>query len=160
FQQVGNKLRGTLKMPPSDQTSELEKLNTHDGRVYFESTLSSAKTTWEGKRKQHVEETIEGRVSDGPNQGTFQLTRIALIDSKQWASYFGIYQVAPDRLIWVGPFEELGAEAAFVDFRSGRIGALYGSTPSDFFSGPAIAVPLFPVEVRVKFVKDVQGKMR
>src|SRR2546429_9073805 len=69
--------------------------------------------------------------------------------------YSGSYQLSPDRIIDMGP---IGNHIRFVDSKTRQTRYLYPSSETSFFSGPSIGIP-FPVELRVTFLKNKQGKV-
>jgi pimeloyl-ACP methyl ester carboxylesterase len=134
----------------------LKRVSVKAPRVAFDLVTESGTLTFDGKWKA---DAISGEVRRGDLRGTFRLVRLATLDPKLLPEYHGVYRAGPNRLVTVSRFGEVDADAFFVDSKSGRCGPLYPLSETSFFSGPALVAPVFPVDVRVSFVKDGRGKV-
>jgi pimeloyl-ACP methyl ester carboxylesterase len=124
--------------------------------VRFELAMEPAPLVLEGKPEA---DEIAGTVRRGEAAGRFRMTRLAEIAAGRRTELQGSYETPSGRVIWIGPFGEFGAELYVLDFESGRFGALYPRSETTFVAGPAIVVPLFPLEVTVTFQADETGKI-
>jgi pimeloyl-ACP methyl ester carboxylesterase len=97
------------------------------------------------------ENALVGEVRRGADRGTFRMIRLARVEGKRLTACRGAYRAGPDHYLWVSPFGELGGGLFFLDSQSGRFGPLHAESDSEFFSGPAVVVPVFPADVRVAF---------
>src|SRR5204863_736899 len=88
-------------------------------------------------------------------KGKFGLVRTAKVNLRLNEEYSGSYQLSPGRIIDMGP---IGDHIRFIDSRTRQTRYLYPSSETSFFSGPSIGIP-FPVELRVTFLKNKQGKV-
>jgi pimeloyl-ACP methyl ester carboxylesterase len=66
----------------------------------------------------------------------------------------GVYRNASGRPIWIGPFGEFGAEHYFLDFESGRFGAIFPTKTRDVVGGPGVLQPFYPTAIQLKFGTD------
>ena len=145
----------TIEMPSSGLTRiELKRVSFQSPRAHFELDRSSGTLVFDGQLRNNE---VSGEVRQGDARGTFQLLRSITIEPQLLTNLYGIYQVNPDRFIWVGKFGEFGADQFFFDSASGRFGPLYPSSETAFFSGQAIISPFFPVDVRITFTKNRNG---
>lgn len=99
---------------------------------------------------------ISGKVRSGEEAGTFEMIRVAGIEPSTYSQYFGIYQIEPDRYIYIRTWDELGKNQLTYFDNAGNAGALYPISASSFFSGPGLLNPV-PVNLQLKFVQDPGG---
>lgn len=99
---------------------------------------------------------ISGNVRLGEENGTFEMIRVARIEPSDYAQYFGIYQMEPDRFLYIRTWDELGDNQLTYFDSAGNAGALYPVSANSFFSGPGLLNPV-PVNLQLKFVKDSGG---
>lgn len=132
-------------------------------RVQFELPRGSNPLTFKGQLQGA---TIAGTVQHANEQGTFQLMRRAQIDPKLYDDYVGPYELAPNRIVFIRredtlkqdpPYSVARSRLTYMD-ESGRVGLLYPSSDTTFFSGPTYVVPV-PVEVEVTFIRSHEGKV-
>jgi len=79
-------------------------------------------------------------------------------DSKLFAEYAGSYALAKDRIIDIGPMDEIGGDLVFLDSKTLREGHLLQTSDREFVAGPSIGVDE-PVVIRVEFIRDERGKV-
>ncbi len=96
-----------------------------------------------------------GKFVQGERRATFGLVRVAKVNPRLNERYSGSYQLSPDRFVDMGP---IGDHIRFIDSRTRHTRYLYPSSETSYFSGPSIGIP-FPVELRVTFLNDKQGKV-
>src|SRR5207247_4706913 len=100
-------------------------------------------------------ESNSGKSVQGDRKGKVRLGRVARVDLKLNEEYSGSDQLSPDRIIDMGP---IGNHLWFIDSKTRHTRFLYPSSETSFFSGPSIGIP-FPVELRVTFLKNKEGKV-
>ncbi len=100
---------------------------------------------------------LVGEAQQGAEQLPLRLRRLGALDRAAWPRRFGIYEVGPERFLWVGPFAELGPDPFLFDSASGRFAPLYPAAEGGFFSGPAVQVPL-PPALEADFTLDASGE--
>ena len=153
FTREGETIKGTLNF--ADQSSTALVLN----RVVFESPHITIE--WQGRTARLVfdgivaADSISGEVVQGDQKAKFELVRVMKVDPKLNEEYSGSYQLGPDRIIDIGP---IGNRIWFIDSKTRQTRFLYPSSETSFFSGPSIGIP-FPVQLRVEFRKNKEGKV-
>lgn len=133
------------------QKFDLEKVTFENQEIHFALNANALQLRFEGRL---TSDGIAGNVFQGAASGKFNLIREASLSQTQIADLYGIYQVTPNRFIWVGKFIELGTQPFFFDSQTGRFGPLYSLSNNEFVSGQAILSPFFPIEVKIKFERN------
>jgi len=153
FKSEGETIKGTLDFPKQNRVGL--PLNS----VVFESP--HVRIEWQGKTAVAVfdgvldGDSISGEFVQGERKAKFGLVRVAKVNPRLNEEYSGSYQLGPDRFIEMGP---IGDHIRFIDSKTRLTRYLYASSETSFFSGPSIGIP-FPVELRVAFLKNEQGKV-
>ena len=153
FKSEGATIKGTLDFPQQNRIGLALK------RVVFESP--HVHIEWQGRTAVAVfdgvldGESVSGEFVQGDRKGKFGLVRTAKVNLRLNEEYSGSYQLSPGRIIDMGP---IGDHIRFIDSRTRQTRYLYPSSETSFFSGPSIGIP-FPVQLRVTFLKNKQGKV-
>jgi uncharacterized protein len=128
--------------------------------------LSHLTVEWEGRSglatydAQIKDDVISGEFKQGQTKGAFRLVRVAtaLADLKLYNQYAGSYKLGTNRFLDLAPFSEDEDRPIFFDSKTRRTGILYAVSDTEFFSGPSYGV-MFPIDLRVSFVKNKQGEV-
>ena len=153
FKSEGATIKGTLDFPQQNRTGlALKQVIFEFPHVHIEWQGRTAVAGFDGVLE---DESISGEFVQGERKAKFGLVRVARVDLKLNEEYSGSYQLSPDRIIDMGP---IGDHIRFVDSKTRQTRYLYPSSETSFFSGPSIGIP-FPVELRVTFLKNKQGKV-
>ncbi len=153
FKSEGATIKGTLDFPQQN------RIGLALNRVVFESP--HVHIEWQGRTDVAVfdgvleGDSISGEFVQGERKGKFGLVRVVKANPGLNEEYSGSYQLGPDRFIDMGP---IGDHIRFVDSKTRHTRYLYPSSETSFFSGPSIGIP-FPVELRITFLKNKQGKV-
>ncbi|SHG47376.1 S9 family peptidase [Massilia sp. CF038] len=99
---------------------------------------------------------IAGTVRQGARKGQFKLVQLQPAGAPLIRQLAGSYQIAPGRVIDMGPMDELGGQLAFLDSKTRRTGPLNGLSATRFVSGPSIGMP-YPFAIQAEFIKDKHG---
>lgn len=99
---------------------------------------------------------LRGTVAKGDTRGAFELVPTIPTTSVHARDYRGSYAIDDDRIIDIGPMDELGGQLVFLDSKTLRIGALTALDEARFAAGPSLGVP-YPFAVRVVFDRDPTG---
>ncbi len=102
---------------------------------------------------------IRGSLLIGKKTGTLELIRRAPYDSVAVRRLAGNYRIAPDRMISMGPMDEVGGWLAFFDSKTRRGGILYALSDSVFFTGPTFGID-YPIAIQAEFRLDAGGHAR
>lgn len=155
---VGEPDKAVADLLPSGPTGlPIRGLSSQSSGVRFELAMEPAPLVFEGSPA--GAEEIAGKVRRGEVEGGFRMIRLAEIGADRRASLYGNYETDSGRVIWIGPFGELGADQYVLDFESGRFAALYPRSETVFVAGPAIVVPFFPLAVTITFQVNDKGQV-
>ena len=150
--------KGTLDLPQQGRNGlALNKINLDSAHVRIEWQGRSGLAIYDGQMKGDM---ISGDFRQGESKGTFRLVHVAnaLADLKLYNQYAGSYQLGRDRFVDLAPFSEDEDRPIFFDSKTRRTGVLYAVSDTEFFSGPSYGV-MFPIDIRVTFVKDERGEV-
>lgn len=147
------KVSGTYDAPLLFQHGRsLRNLTTNSSQVTFEVPNKPHPRVFSGELKNGV---LTGQMKEGGTERPFRFTRLAAIQIER---YVGTYEIEPGHFVFLRAGVEIGANCLqFIDFKTGRLGVLFPTTPTNFFTGPAVLVP-HPVEATVAFTMDPQGQ--
>ena len=109
--------------------------------------------TFDGERSH---DGIRGTVTQGEKKGDFTLVRTQSVSAARIRELAGSYQLAPGRIVDMGPMDEGGGQLVYLDNQTRRMGPLIGLSDSRFISGPSLGVP-YPVALRAEFMRDARG---
>jgi uncharacterized protein len=153
FKSAGETITGTLDFPQQNRTVlTLNRVVFQSPRVRIEWQDKTDVSMFDGVLKG---DSISGQFVQGERKAKFGLVRVAKVNPRLNEEYSGSYQLSPDRFIDMGP---IGDHIRFIDSRTRHTRYLYPSSETSFFSGPSIGIP-FPVELRVTFLRNKQGKV-
>jgi uncharacterized protein len=153
FRTRDGKLSGTYDAPLLFQHGRsLRNVSTESSAVTFEISSKPHARIFVG---QFTNGVLAGHMKQGAGERPFRFNRLAPIQSERST---GAYQVGPAHFVFLRSGVELGLNAVqFIDFKTGRLGVLFPTTATNFFTGPALLVPE-PVEAKVAFTLDAQGQ--
>lgn len=133
----------------------LQDVRYADGRVHFEMQAGSQTALFDG---QILGDTIQGTYGFGSQRGTFGMTRWSRPSLELLEEYYGMYRVAPDRVISILRGWGYARTLNYVDYKTGEVGTLWPSSDSEFFGGSGQAVS-HPVSVTASFSRDDRGQV-
>src|SRR5258705_4085302 len=108
---------------------------------------------------------FEGRESGGVISGTYRfrtasgsfgLTRVVSMSSRERATYFGAYELEPDYVASV--FDYSGSSLRFIDYRTCQHTTLYPVAKDMFVSGPGQTMA-YPQAHTFRFFRDAGGRL-
>ena len=149
------RLAGTLELPQLDRKLALRDVEQNDAYVHLEWQDGTALATFDGELGG---DALSGEYGRDAVTGRMQLVRTISTrsDLELCSAYAGSYRLAPDRFIDLAPFSEDEDRPVFFDSLTRRTGVLYATSATEFFSGPSYGV-LFPIDIRVAFVRNERG---
>lgn len=154
----GEPAQATVDLLPAGPAGlAVKPVSSNPSSVRFELSMEPVPLVFEGSRA--GEEEIAGKVRRGEVEGGFRMIRLAELDAGRRAALTGNYETESGRVIWIGPFGEFGSELSFLDFESGRFGALHPRSETRFAAGPATMIPLFPLDVAITLEVNEKGRM-
>jgi dienelactone hydrolase len=86
--------------------------------------------------------------------------KVFQINPRLYEEYAGNYQLAPDRVISLGPFSEAGGRLVFFDSQTRRFGVLYPLSETQFVTGTLQENGMVtPADLYVTFTRTPTGKV-
>ena len=153
FKSEGATIKGTLDFPQQNRIGlTLNRVVFESPRVHIEWQGRTAVAVFDGVLEG---ESISGEFVQGERKGKFGLIRVVKADPGLLEEYSGSYQLSSDRFIDMGP---IGDSIWFIDSKTRQTRFLYPSSGTSFLSGPSIGIP-FPVQLRVEFLRNKQGRV-
>jgi dienelactone hydrolase len=142
-------LSGTLDVPQRGESGiPLRNVAQRGRSMTFEVPGVDGNLLFDGK---FVTPThLVGSVRQGLGQTSFELIKLAPLAGDEIAGIYGTYEWAPGKVLLVAPGQE---QPIYVDYESGRTGALFALGPDEFVAGPSLSTG-FPVMVRLRMVRD------
>ena len=153
FKSEGATTKGTLDFPQQNRIGlALKQVIFEFPHVHIEWQGRTAVAVFDGVLEG---DSISGPFVEGERKAKLGLVRVAKVNLELNEEYSGSYQLSPNRFIDMGP---IGDHIRFIDSRTRHTRYLYPSSETSFFAGPSIGIP-FPVQLRLKFLKNKQGKV-
>jgi len=149
---------GTLDLPAQGRNGlPLKQVTLDSAHIRIEWQGRSGLATYDG---QVNDGAISGEFAQGQTKGAFHVIHVAnaLADLKLYSQFAGSYKLGPDRFVDLAPFSEDEDRPIFFDSKTRRTGVLYALSDTEFFTGPSYGV-MFPMNIRVTFVKNKQGEV-
>lgn len=111
-------------------------------------------------------DTLSGRVARQRGGGDFTFVRVMQVNPELFDEYAGGYELPSGRLVFITRGDRFASKPPFNVERSwlqffddmGRTRLLFPTSQSEFFAGPAYAIPA-PVTIRVEFLRDSGGRV-
>lgn len=130
----------------------LEGISLKGDRLTFELPAAQHNMLFEGRLG--PDGRIEGSVRQGPaGYSRFELLKLAPLSSADMQGICGTYSWGKDKVLLVAPS---GDGVIYVDYESGRTGALYAIGRDRFVGGPTMGTG-YPVAIDVTFQRDTGG---
>ena len=151
FKAKDNRIVGTYDAPLLFQHGRsLDAVTTQSAMVSFELPSKPEAKLFAGELRDDV---LAGEMKEGAVQHSFHFRRLAPIQPER---YVGTYEVERGHFVFIRAAVEMGIGALqFIDFQTGRVGVLFPTSATSFFTGPAVLVP-FPIESTVEFTLDAE----
>lgn len=131
----------------------LNNVKIGGGASHFELQAGPELYVFDGKRTHHG---ISGTVRQGDQAGEFTLVQTQQASPALVRELAGSYQLAPGRIVDMGPMDESGGQLVYLDNKTRRVGRLISLSDTRFASGPSLGVP-YPFTVRAEFIRDKRG---
>jgi pimeloyl-ACP methyl ester carboxylesterase len=146
FRQQGGEVTGTFDLPLEFVSGRaLERVRSQSGSVAFEIPRHPSAWLFDGRVEGRE---LSGLVEHEGGRAPFRLHRIETADT---APFTGTYRLTDGRMVHFRRWTELGINGLLsFDFTTGRLRALFPSSPTTFFCGPSLLVT-DPVESFVSF---------
>jgi dienelactone hydrolase len=93
---------------------------------------------------------VRGSVRQGLGYTRFELLKLASVTRDDLAGVYGTYEWAPGKVLLVASGQD---HPVYVDYESGRTGALFALGRDEYVAGPTMATG-FPVALRLRMTRD------
>lgn len=144
-------------LPQGPRGIEPALFSTGAGFVKFDIKNGSTILNFSGNIK---DKKITGEVVQDAERGTFEMIQTVSLNPELLKNYAGSYQTASGKLIRIskdGGYT--GDDPTFLEYTSQRFGPLFPLSETGFFSGQNFSANLFPMDVRISFVKNGGGEI-
>jgi len=148
-------LSGTLDVPQRGESGiPLRNVSQRGRSMTFEVPGLDGNLQFDGKFV--TPRQVVGSVRQGLGQTTFELLKLATVTHDDLVGIYGTYEWAPGKVLLVAPGQE---QPVYVDYESGRTGALFALGRDEFVAGPSVSTG-FPVVVRLRMVRDAANRVQ
>ena len=150
----GETLSGTIGLPQRAEAGiPLRNVSSRGKAMSFEVPGAQANLLFEGRFD--APGRVRGSVRQGLGYTRFELLKVADLTPKELEGVYGTYEWAPGKVLLVAPGEE---QPVYVDYESGRTGALFPIGPDEFVAGPTMSTG-FPVRMRLRATRNAAGRV-
>lgn len=148
-------LSGTLDIPQRGESGiPLRNVSQRGRSMTFELPGVDGNLVFDGKFVTPTK--LVGSVRQGLGHTTFELIKLVSVEPEALAGMYGTYEWAPNKVLLVAPGQE---QPIYVDYESGRTGALFAIGRDEFVAGPSVSTG-FPVAVRLRMMRDDSGRVQ
>lgn len=148
------KLSGTIALPQRGEAGIPLRHVTQRGRAMsFEVPGLGGNLLFEGRFDTATQ--MSGSVRQGLGYTRFTMLKIAPVTADDMAGVYGTYEWAPGKVLLVAPGQD---RPVYVDYESGRTGALFALGRDEFIAGPSVSTG-FPVAVRLRGERDAADRV-
>ena len=140
---------GNIDLPQRAEVAiPLHNVTQRGRSMSFEIPGAEANLLFEGRFESPTR--VRGSVRQGMGYSRFELLKLAPVTRGDLAGAFGTYEWAPGKVLLVAAGQD---HPVYVDYDSGRTGALYAISRDEFVAGPTMATG-FPVALRLRMTRD------
>jgi dienelactone hydrolase len=148
-------ITGTIDLPQRAESGIPLRNVTQRGRTMsFEIPGLDGNLLFEGRFETPTRMT--GSVRQGLGHTRFALLKTAPVTATDMAGVYGTYEWAPGKVLLVAPGQE---RPVYVDYDSGKTGALFALGRDEFVAGPTVSTG-FPVVMRFRAVRDASDQVQ
>lgn len=149
------RLAGTIDLPQRAESGiPLSNVTQRGRRMSFEIPGLDGNLLFDGRFETPTR--LTGSVRQGLGYTRFVLLKTASVTSTDMAGVYGTYEWSPGKVLLVAPGQE---RPVYVDYDSGRTGALFALGRDEFVAGPSVSTG-FPVVMRLRTVRDASDRVQ
>lgn len=146
-------LTGEVDLPQRGESGVPLKNVSQRGRsMSFEIPGAGGNLLFEGRFDTPTK--LSGSIRQGLAYTRFTLIKIAPVTDADMAGVYGTYEWAPGKVLLVAPGQE---RPVYVDYDSGRTGALFAVGRDEFVAGPSVSTG-YPVMIRLRVERDAADR--
>lgn len=151
----GDALTGTIALPQRAEAGiPLRNVSARGRTMSFEVPGAEANLLFEGRFDSPTR--VRGSVRQGLGYTRFELHKVAVLPAADLEGAYGTYAWADGKVLLIAPGDE---QPIYVDYETGRTGALFPMSRDEFVAGPTMASG-YPVTVRVRTQRDPSGRVQ
>lgn len=148
-------LSGTIDLPQRGEAAiPLYNVAQRGRAMSFEIPGKDGNLLFDGKFE--TPGRLAGSVRQGLAYTRFALLKIAPVTADDMAGVYGTYEWAPGKVLLVAPGQE---RPVYVDYESGRTGALFPISRDEFVAGPSLSTG-YPVVIRLRAERDASDRVQ
>lgn len=146
-------LTGSVDLPQRGESGiSLKNVSQRGRKISFEIPGLDANLLFEGRFDTPT--SLSGSVRQGLSYTRFTFIKTAPVSADDMAGVYGTYEWAPGKVLLVAPGQE---RPVYVDYDSGRTGALFALGRDEFVAGPSVSTG-FPVTIRLRVERDAADR--
>jgi dienelactone hydrolase len=146
-------LTGRMDVPQRGESGiPLKNVSQRGRSMSFEVPGADGNLLFEGRFETPTR--MAGSVRQGLAYTRFAFIKIAPVTANDMAGVYGTYEWAPGKVLLVAPGQE---RPVYVDYDSGRTGALFALGRDEFVAGPSVSTG-FPVTIRLRVERDAEDR--
>lgn len=146
---------GTIALPQRAEAGiPLRNISARGRSMSFEVPGAEANLLFEGRFESPTR--VRGSVRQGLGHTRFQLLRVATLAPNDLDGVYGTYAWGDDKVLLIAAGDE---QPIYVDYDTGRTGALFPMSSDEFVAGPTMASG-FPVTMRIRTERDADGRVQ
>ena len=145
---------GAIDLPQRAEADiPLKNVSQRGKSMSFEIPGAEANLLFDGRFEKPT--LVRGSVRQGMGYTRFELIKTATLTAADLDGLYGTYEWAAGKVLLVAPGEH---QPIYVDYESGRTGALFSLDRDEFVAGPSMATG-YPVVVRLRTTRDDAGRV-
>jgi dienelactone hydrolase len=144
---------GDIDLPQRAEADIPLRNVTQRGRsMSFEVPGAQANLLFEGRFDTPTQ--VRGSVRQGLGYTRFELLKLATVTPTDLSGVYGTYEWGPGKVMLLAPGQD---GAVYVDYETGRTGALFAVGRDEFVAGPSVSTG-FPVTTRLRVTRDARDQ--
>lgn len=148
----GDALSGHIALPQRAEAGiPLRNVSARGRTMSFEVPGAESNLLFEGRFESPTR--VRGSVRQGLGYTRFELLKVAALSPSELEAVYGTYSWGDDKVLLIAPGEE---QPIYVDYETGRTGALFPLSAEEFIAGPTMGTG-YPVVMRVRTARDAAG---
>ncbi len=145
----GQQPQGVIALPQRGESDiPLHAVTRRGHRLSFEIPGAGGNLLFEGRFETPA--MVRGSVRQGLAHSNFELHRLAPLTADDLEGAYGTYEWAPGKVLLISKGQD---NPVYVDYDSGRTGALFALGRDELVAGPTLATG-FPIELRLRLTRD------
>ncbi|HTV02553.1 MAG TPA: alpha/beta fold hydrolase [Luteitalea sp.] len=150
----GASLTGDIDLPQRAEADiPLHGVSQRGKSMSFEIPGADANLLFEGRFETATQ--LRGSVRQGMGYTRFEMLKLAPVTAGDLAGAYGTYEWAPGKVLLLAPGQD---GAIYVDYETGRTGALFALGRDHLVGGPSVSTG-YPVMIALKLTRDADDRV-